>query len=99
MTETKSLCRFFNYSNVVTYLEKMEEYLTLEESASGDFITYINNTGETCWISDHVDINILHKFEAQFSYIHSKAHFSYIHSIEELMLTDIQSVQYSHKDP
>ena len=48
MTETKSLCRFFNYSNVVTYLEKMEEYLTLEESASGDFITYINNTGETC---------------------------------------------------
>lgn len=48
MTETKSLCRFFNYSNVVTYLEKMEEYLTLEESASGDFITCINNTGETC---------------------------------------------------
>ena len=47
MTETKSLCRFFNYSNIVTYLGKMEEYVTVE-SASGDFIMYITNTGETC---------------------------------------------------
>ena len=98
MTETKSLCRFFNYSNIVTYLGKMEEYVTVG-SASGDFIMYITNTGETCWISDHADIDILHKAEAHFSYIHSKAHFSYIHSIQELMLTDIQSVQYSQKDP
>lgn len=63
MTETKSLCRFFNYSNIVTYLGKMEEYVTVE-SASGDFIMYITNTGETCWISDHADIDTLHKAEA-----------------------------------
>ena len=51
MTETKSQCRFFNYSDI--YLGKMEEeYVTLEEFVPGDFVTYIDNTGEICSISD-----------------------------------------------
>ena len=41
-----------------------EEYVIREEFVPGDFVKYINNSGEICSISDHVDADILHKAEA-----------------------------------
>lgn len=66
----------------------IEEFLTIEEFIEGDFIKYINNTGNLC--GEESDLR--KKAESQ-------ALFSYDKSIGRLTLIDLQGADYSLYDP
>lgn len=80
----------FSYSKV--YFSSLnKEYVTLENFMEGTFTKFINNTGEICVEPEHVN-EISLKAEAF-------VHFTYVRSHEQLMVTDIQGVDYKLCDP
>ena len=65
------------------------EYATVEEFIEGTFAKYINNTGEIC---GDVSSEISLKAEAF-------VHFTYVNSNQQLVVSDIQGVDYWLCDP
>lgn len=80
----------FSY-NKVYFSSLNNEHVTLESHLDGTFKKYINNTGEMCVAPDDVS-EISHKAE---TYVH----YTYVKSQQQLMVTDIQGVDYTLCDP
>ncbi|XP_015762726.1 PREDICTED: myosin heavy chain kinase B-like [Acropora digitifera] len=78
----------FKYSKVY-YANFNGEYITVEEFIEGTFAKYINNNGEIC---GDVSSEISLKAEAF-------VHFTYVNSNQQLMVSDIQGVDYWLCDP
>lgn len=77
----------FSYTKV--YLGKLNgEFVTLENYSNGTFEKYINNTGDI--FSDGSELSM--KAEAF-------VHYSYVTSAKQLMIVDLQGVNYSLCDP
>ena len=78
----------FKYSKVY-YANFNGEYITVEEFIEGTFAKYINNNGEIC---GDVSSDLSLKAEAF-------VHFTYVNSNQQLMVSDIQGVDYWLCDP
>ena len=78
----------FKYSKVY-YTNFNGEYITVEEFIEGTFAKCINNTGEIC---GDVSSEISLKADAF-------VHFTYVNSNQQLMVSDIQGVDYWLCDP
>ena len=78
----------FKYSKVY-YANFNGEYVTLEEFIEGTFAKYINNTGEICG-DESSELSL--KAEAF-------VHFTYVNSDQQLLVSDIQGVDYWLCDP
>ena len=73
----------FKYSKVY-YTNFNGEYITVEEFIEGTFAKYKNNTGEICGdVSSEISL-IAEAF----------VHFTYFNSNQQLMVSDIQGVDY-----
>ena len=70
--------QMFQYQDI--FMGKIEEFVTIEEFISGEFIIYMNNTGEVC--GDKND-EFCEKDECL-------SHFSFEKSDKKLMIVDIQ---------
>ena len=68
---------------------KMDEYITVEEFINGEFVKYLNNTGELC-----TEANDEHGQKAE-----CLAHFSFVKPEKKLMLVDIQGSGANLYDP
>jgi hypothetical protein len=78
----------FSYSKVF-FTSLHDEFVTLEHYLEGTFAKYINNTGDIC--TDDID-DISLKAE-------SFVHYTYARSDKQLMVLDIQGVNYNLCDP
>jgi hypothetical protein len=76
----------FHY-NKVYYSVLNEEYVTLETFLEGTFEKFINNDGEICLQAGEEESEIVLKAEAF-------VHYTYVRSKKQLMVTDIQGVDY-----
>jgi hypothetical protein len=81
----------FRY-NKVYYSVLNEEYVTLETFLEGTFEKFINNDGEICLQAGEEASEIVLKAEAF-------VHYTYVRSKKQLMVTDIQGVDYQLCDP
>ena len=80
----------FSY-NKIYFSSLNNEHVTLEGHVEGTFKKYINNAGEMCVAPDDVS-EISHKAE-------TSVHCTYVKSQQQLMVTDIQGVDYTLCDP
>ena len=79
---------FFRYTEI--FMGKMDnEYITVEEFINGEFVKYLNNTGELC-----TEANDERGQKAE-----CLAHFSFVKSEKKLMLVDIQGSGANLYDP
>jgi len=78
----------FRYSKVY-YANFNGEYIILEDFIEGTFAKYINNTGEICG-----DVSSEISFKAE-----TFVHFTYVNSDQQLLVSDIQGVDYWLCDP
>ena len=77
----------FSYTKV--YLGKLNgECVTLESYLNGTFQKYINNTGDIFGIGSEQSIKA-----------ETFVHYSYVKSVKQLMIVDIQGVNYALCDP
>ena len=80
----------FRYNNV--YFSCMHgEYITIEKFIQGTFNKWVNNTGEIC-VGTEVSTEVSLKAE-------TFVHYTYIKSKKQLMVTDIQGIEYTLCDP
>ena len=80
--------KLFNYTDI--FLGKMnDEFVTVEEFIAGEFVKYINNTGELCTERDD-------EFGQKAECL---VHFSYVKSQKKLMVLDIQGSGANLYDP
>ena len=77
----------FSYTKV--YLGKLDgECVTLESYLNGTFQKYINNTGDICAVGSELTMKA-----------ETFVHYSYVKSAKQLMIVDIQGVDYALCDP
>lgn len=77
----------FSYTKV--YLEKLNgECVTLESYLNGTFQKYINNTGDIFGVGSELSMKA-----------ETFVHYSYVKSAKQLMIVDIQGVNYALCDP
>ena len=80
---------FFRYTEI--FMGKMDnEYITVEEFINGEFVKYLNNTGELC--TEANDELTSQKAECL-------VHFSFVKSEKRLMLVDIRGSGANLYDP